>query len=119
MRGRNNLTKSFSCAFEGLGWAITKERNLKIHLVAAIVVSAMGFWFEISAVEWLFQLITIGMVVGAELFNTAIERLTDDRFPEIHPTAKIVKDVSAGAVLFMAIIALAIGLIIYLPKFIA
>ena len=92
------------------------EPQALIHLLAALAVIIAGFSFEISVGEWIAISFAIGLVVVAEMLNTAIEKLTDMVSPEIHPNAKVVKDLAAGAVLMASIVALVIGLIVFLPK---
>lgn len=108
-----SLFKSFRYAFRGLAVAVREQRNLKIHLGAALVVTALGFWFGISATDWCVLLIMIGLVLGLELINTAIENLTDLVSPEFHPLAGKVKDIAAAAVLVVSIISVIVGLIIF------
>ena len=121
---RNNLSKngfvkrlqSFGFAFRGLLFLVKSEPNAQIHLVATICAIVLGFVFSISLIEWCLILFAIGLVIAAEAFNTVIEKLADHLFPEYHETAKITKDVAAGAVLICAIAALIVGIIIFLPK---
>jgi diacylglycerol kinase len=108
--------KSFVYAFEGIKAFLRYEPQALIHVIAAGVVIIAGFYFEISYYEWIAVLFSIGIVVVSEMLNTAIEKLTDMVSPEIHPQAKVVKDVSAGAVLVASIVAAAIGLLVFLPK---
>jgi diacylglycerol kinase len=108
--------KSFGYAFTGLFELIKSEPNARIHLIATLGVVTAGFFLCLSNAEWCVVLIVIAMVWATEAFNTVMEKLTDHLFPEHHETARIVKDVSAGAVLVCAIVALVCGLIIFLPK---
>lgn len=112
----NKFFKSFSYSFSGLASAFKSERNFRVHLICLALVISFGFFFQLSTNEWLWIIAAAGIVIAAELFNTAIEALTDMVSPEIHPKAKIVKDVSAAAVLICAITALIIGLIVFTPK---
>jgi diacylglycerol kinase len=114
--GLNKRIKSFGYAFIGIFELIKSEPNARIHLVATIVAVFAGLFLKISGSEWCVVLIVIALVWAAEAFNTVIEKLADHLFPESNETARIVKDVSAGAVLICAIAALACGLIIFLPK---
>lgn len=114
--GLNKRVKSFGYAFTGIFELIKSEPNARIHLAATVVAVVAGFFLKISNTEWCVVLIVIALVWAAEAFNTVIEKLTDHLFPEYHETARTVKDVSAGAVLICAIAAVAIGLIIFLPK---
>ena len=113
---KNPLTKSFGYAFEGILTGIRQERNMKIHCVAIILVTAAGTLFQITAVEWCICLLLFGLVAGLELVNTAVEAVVDLVTEERKPLAKIAKDTAAGAVLIAAIMAAIAGIIIFLPK---
>ena len=108
--------KSFVYAFEGIKAFLRYEPQALIHVIAASAVIIAGFYFKMSTTEWLAIIFAIGIVVVSEMLNTAIEKLTDMVSPEIHPQAKVVKDVAAGAVLVASIVAAAIGLLVFLPK---
>ncbi len=107
---------SFGFAIQGLITFFKTQHNAWIHLLATIVVIVLGFVLKVDKTEWCWLIISIGFVFAAEMFNTAIEFLTDIVSPQFHPTAKKVKDVSAGAVLIAALCAVLIGLIVFLPK---
>lgn len=106
---------SFKYALTGIWIAFKEEPNLKFHFFVAILVIALGFLFQITSSEWLAVIISIGTVISVELTNTAIETVVDHFTSEIHPGAKLAKDVSAGAVLIVALMALAVGLVVFLP----
>jgi diacylglycerol kinase (ATP) len=108
--------RGFGYAFNGIWHAAVTQLNFKVHLVAAVVAVCGGWALHISPDEWLWIILCIGIVLAAELFNTAIEFLTDLVSPEYNKKAGLVKDMSAGAVLVIAICALIIGLIIFVPK---
>ncbi|MFY9152448.1 MAG: diacylglycerol kinase family protein [Prolixibacteraceae bacterium] len=116
--GLRKRIKSFGFAFTGIFELVKSEPNARIHLVATILAVLAGFILKISNAEWFVVLIVIALVWAAEAFNTVVEKLVDHLFPEYHETARISKDVSAGAVLICAIVALICGLIIFLPKII-
>lgn len=107
---------SFKYAFEGLIKAIKKERNIKIHLLAVVVVIIMGILYKISNLEWIVCIILFGLVISSELINTAIEQTVNLVTEDINPIAKYAKDVAAGAVLINAIMAAIIAGIIWIPK---
>ena len=112
------LIKSFKYAFEGILTGFKKEQNMKIHVAIMLFVIIAGIILKISKLEWIICIALFGIVISAELFNTAIEQTVDIAMPEKNEKAKIAKDVSAGAVLIVAISATIIGLIIFMPKII-
>ena len=113
---KSPLYKSFGYAIAGIVACIRQERNMKIHLTAAILVTAAGTLLRISAAEWMVCLILFGLVMSLELVNTALEAVVDLVTQEQRPLAKKAKDAAAGAVLVSAVMAAIIGLIIFLPK---
>lgn len=88
------------------------------HILATIGVIAMGIIFHISLIEWLFVILIIGLVIATELINTSIEAVVDLACKEIDPVAKVAKDTAAAAVMVFALIAIALALIIFVPKII-
>lgn len=107
--------RSFGYAWKGLRSCVGKEQNLSFHLMTTLIVIIAGIGFDITGTEWLAIIICIGLVISAELFNTAIERLVDLVSPQWNPIAGQVKDIAAGAVLVCALAAIAVGVIIFLP----
>jgi undecaprenol kinase len=114
---KGKLIKSFGYAFSGLMYAAKNERNVQIHFCAAIVVLVCGLYFRITNVEWLILLLTIGGVISLEMMNTAVEKAVDLATEDFHPLAKLAKDIAAGAVLVLSIVAVIIGGIIFAPHF--
>ena len=110
------LINSFKYAIEGFVSSFRTERNMKIHILAMAVVVALGFYFKLNLIEWCFIVTVIALVIGAELFNTAIETIVDMVSPEKNPKAKLAKDISAAAVLALSIGAAIIGAIIFISK---
>lgn len=110
---------SFMNAFAGIRVLLRDEHNVRIHCCAAVLVVAAGFLFGISAGEWIAVVFAIGLVFTAEGLNTAVERLSDQVQPEWDERIRDIKDLAAGSVLFAAIAALVVGLIIFVPKIIA
>lgn len=108
--------RTFACAGHGLIYAIKKERNLRFHLLMTVVVSLFAWLLKVNRVEWMILVLVFGSVITAELINTAIETTVNLVTEDYHLLAKIAKDVSAGAVLVTAIVAVIIGLIIFIPK---
>lgn len=116
MKDYDVMLKSFGYAFGGLRRVID-ERNMKIHITVFIIVLFAGTILNISPMEWMIILIVSGVVFAAETFNTAIEilsnRVCDGQFDD---AIKVVKDLSAAAVLILSVVAAVIGVIIFLPK---
>ena len=110
MRSRNIL-ESFRFAFSGLWHALRTQRNTRIHLSIAAVVVALGVWLNLPFTQWAILTLTVGFVLVGEMLNTMAETLVDLISPGYHPLAKIVKDVTAGAVLLTAIISVIVGLL--------
>lgn len=108
--------KSFCHAIEGIVYAIRYEHNMIIIVLAAIITVVAGVYFSISTAEWLFCILVIGLVMGSEMLNTAIEAVVDLETLNIHPLAKIAKDAASSATLIFSIAALIGGIIIFLPK---
>jgi undecaprenol kinase len=107
------LLKSLSYAWNGFKTAFAEQPNLRIHVVVALVVIALGFYFNVTSIEWSILLILIGIVLAAELFNTALENLTDLVTKEYHPLAGKAKDIAAAAVLVLSVVSLIVGFIIF------
>ncbi len=108
--------RSFGYAFEGIVFLFRYEHNAIIHLTIALNVVIVGFFLELSPAEWSLIVIQIGLVMMAEAFNTAVEKLADRVTPDIDPAIKQVKDLSAGAVLIAAATAAIVGVLIMAPK---
>lgn len=116
---KDPLYKSFGYAFQGIFTGVSKERNLKIHMAAAVLVVIAGVVFGISRVEWCICFTLFGLIMALELVNTAVEAVVDLVTEERKPLAKIAKDTAAGAVLIAAIFAAITGCIIFIPRLIA
>lgn len=117
MRARTFI-ESFKFAIEGIAYALKTQRNIKIHLMAGLVVLLVGLKLKLTNMEWCIIIITVNMVIFAEMVNTAIEKTIDLYTEKIHPLAKTAKDVAAGAVLVSALSAILIGIIIFGKHFI-
>lgn len=113
-----NRIKSIGYAFNGALLLLKTEASIKVQFVLGLLVTAAGFFFNISLTEWLIQLLAIGLVMSVEGVNTAIEQIADFIHPEFHEKIGRIKDIAAGAVFFSSIFAVIAGLIIYLPKII-
>jgi diacylglycerol kinase len=113
------LFKSFGYALQGLSFAFRTQANFRIHLGITVAVILAGLWLQISLIEWAILVVTMMIVLAAELFNTALEAALDRVSTEEHPLAKVGKDTAAGAVLIGAIGAVIVGLLIFGPRLLA
>lgn len=116
--GFMSLIMSFGYAISGIIRIVKEQRNFRIHLAAAVTAITAGCIFRLSIAEWSIIILTIGMVLAMEAFNTVAEKLVDFISPEYHPMAGTIKDIAAGGVLISAIAALTVGFIIFIPKII-
>lgn len=112
----NKFLKSFTYAFNGLKFCFKNEFNFKVQLLVGTSTIGLGLIFSLTKIEWSLILCCIGLVLSAELFNTAIESICNKIETNYHLTIKIIKDVSAAAVLVLSIVSAVIGLIIFIPK---
>jgi len=108
---------SFKYALDGLVAALKEEPNLKFHLLAGLIVILISLYLKLSTGDWIIIILVIGFVITVELTNTAIEKVVNEFVDNIHPGAKLAKDISAAAVLVASITAAVVGLIIFLPYF--
>ncbi|MEM5775996.1 MAG: diacylglycerol kinase family protein [Anaerolineaceae bacterium] len=106
---------SFRFAFAGLGYALRTQKNTWVHLFFTMAAITAGWVLKISALEWAVIVVCIGLVWTAEMMNTAVEAVSDLACSELHPLAKICKDVAAGAVLVAAFTSVVTGLLIFGP----
>lgn len=109
--------KSMGFALKGAIKLITTEHSVIVQSSIALLLIFAGFYFEISKEEWMFQTLAIGLVLSVEGLNTAVEKIADFIHPEYHERIGFIKDIAAGSVFFAAMTAIAIGCIIYIPKF--
>ena len=114
---RQNIIKAFNAAIEGVIYTFKHERNMKIHYIIAIVVLLISLFLDLDRVEMMILLLSISLVIVSEMFNTAVENAVDLITNEIHPLAKIAKDVAAGGVLIASLNAVAVGYLIFYDKF--
>jgi len=107
----------FAYAIKGIRIGFLEEPNFQIQVAMALAAILLGVYFQLSVAEWLFVFGAIGLVLTAELLNTALEELCDMLKGTHDPHVAKIKDLAAGAVLCASLCALVIGLIIFLPKF--
>jgi undecaprenol kinase len=108
--------QSFKHAGRGLLLLCLTQWNFRVHLAAGIGATCLAFYFRITAIEWLFLIAAIALVLCAEALNTALERTVDLLQPERHPLARDAKDLAAAAVLIASLFALIVGLIVFAPR---
>ena len=113
VRGR---LRSLKFALRGMWLLITTEDSIKAQLFVAVIATILGFYFDISNVEWMIQFLAIGLVLVAEAVNTAVEEVADFIHPDYHTKIGLIKDIAAGAPSFAAFISLIIAGFIYIPK---
>ena len=109
--------KSIGFALKGAYKLITTEHSIMVQFSIAILLVIAGFYFHISREEWMMQTLAVGLVLGIESLNTAVEKIADFIHPEFHDRIGFIKDIAAGAVMFAATAAIVVGLLIYVPKF--
>ena len=108
---------SFRFALNGISLLLKNEHNSRIHLLAAIIAIIMGIIMKIDHYEWPFLIIVIGAVFLTELLNSSIESMADRIDPEWNELIMRAKDYGAAAVLISAIVAIVVGGLIFIPKF--
>lgn len=111
-----NRIKAFGFAFQGVRTFFKEGIHARIQALAAIIVVLAGVFFEVSFIEWSILLLCVGLVIGLEAMNSAIEYLTDLVSPKHHELAKKTKDVAAASVLIAALFSVIIALFIFVPK---
>ena len=108
--------RSIKYALKGMWLLLTTEDSIKAQFFIGLIALSIGFYFNISATEWMLQLIVIALVLVAEACNTAVEKMADFVHPDYHKKIGFIKDIAAGAPSFAAIFALIVAGIIYAPK---
>ncbi len=108
-----SFLRSFGYAIEGFATAVGTERNIKVMLAAGVVAVAAGLVIGLTAVEWCLIALCCGMVIFAELCNTAMEAIVDLATQELHPLAKRAKDIAAASVYTLSITAAVVGVIVF------
>lgn len=110
------FVRGFRFATRGVLWGLCTQRNLRVHTAAAVLVVALGAWHGVAPWEWCVLLLAIGLVMGAELLNSAIEVLSDRVTGERDEAIRLAKDAAAGAVLLCALAAAAVGAVVFVPR---
>lgn len=116
----HHLLQAMGHAFNGIVAMLREERNMRFHVLAAMLAVVIGWYLKISTEDWLWILLVVFLVFAAEFLNTVTEAVTDllsNHHYDIN--VKKAKDVAAGGVLLAALFAVAVGLIIFVPRFYA
>lgn len=108
--------RGFRFAGAGVWYVVRTQRNMRVHLAAAVAVIVTGVVLGVSATGWACLALAIGLVLTAEAFNTVVEVIADLWTTQTHPLAKAAKDAAAGAVLIASAAAVAVGLAVFLPR---
>ena len=113
-RGFSRFFRSFTFSIAGLKYAYKYEQSMLVHVMATIGVMTANIIFGVTPIEWLITLLAVGMVLAAELINTAIEAVVDMVTLEFHPLAKVAKDCGSAATFVLSVMAAAIGFVVYI-----
>jgi diacylglycerol kinase len=113
---RSGFSLSFSFAGQGVWYVIRTQRNMRVHLLAALAAIAVGLALRVDAADWACILTAIGLVLTAETLNTVVEAVVDLCTDQFHPLAKAAKDMAAGAVLISSATAVGVGIAVFLPR---
>lgn len=105
--------KSFTYAWNGICSVVKEQQNFRVHMLASVMVISLGFYYQVTPMEWCVLLVCIGSVLALELINSSLENLVDLVTVERKPLAGKIKDIAAGAVLVGSVFAVIIGVIIF------
>ncbi len=111
-----NRAKSLTYALKGALILFKTESSIQAQSGTAVLLTIAGFYYNISATEWMFQIMAFGLILSIEGLNTAVEEIADFIHPEYHKKIGLIKDLAAGAVFIAGTASLILGLIIYIPK---
>ena len=117
--GARTWSRKFADAFRGLGRAVRTQSSFAVHLAVAAAVVVSGAFFRVSAWEWCLLALAIGLVLMAEIFNTAVESLARGPGSRRHPRLRDALDMASGAVLVAAVTAAIIGFVVFGPRLLA
>ena len=110
--------KSIGYAFKGMFLLLKTESSIQVQFSLAILLTIAGFYFEITSLEWIIQILAIVLVMSIEALNTGLEKICDFVHEDFEVRIGFIKDIAAGAVAISSLGALLITLILYIPKFI-
>lgn len=112
----NGWLKSFRFALAGIITTLKTQRNMRFHIFSAVAVLSFSVFAGLTRTEWALVVFAIGLVMSAELMNTAVEAAVNLFTHEYHPLAKLAKDAAAGAVLVAALVSVVIGWLVFYPR---
>jgi undecaprenol kinase/diacylglycerol kinase (ATP) len=115
----HNRVVSLGYALAGWLYMLRWQKNTRIQAVASVLVMLISLWLQISFIELAIIILTITVVWMAEFINAAVEAVVNLASPELHPMAKVAKDVAAAAVLLGVVAAVLIGILILGPPLLA
>lgn len=115
MSGAKRLIKSFTYAFRGLNKIFREEQNLRLQAIVGIIIIIIAFVLGVKPIEWCLIILAIFIVILLEIMNSAVERITDVLKPRIHTYVKEIKDIMAAGVMLSGLMAIIVGLIIFIP----
>ena len=110
---------SFKHAFDGIIWAFRTQPNFRVHFALSLAAILFGIFLKVTYIEMTILVLTIVFGLGVEMVNTSIEAMTDLITTQHQQTAKIAKDVAAGMMLVVAIGAVTVACLIFLPRIIS
>lgn len=116
--GFARFLKSFSYSFDGLKYAFQNEQSVSVMAIITVIATTLGIILKISAIEWIFIIFVIGIVLATELINTSIEATIDLLSPDFHPLAKVAKDTASASVFIYSVVSVFLAGIIFIPKII-
>jgi undecaprenol kinase len=111
--------KGYKYAAKGVNYTLQTQLNIWVQLCITTIALSLAYWLDFTLEQYLILVVTIGFVISAELFNTAIEEMVNLLSPEMQSQAGIVKDVAAGAVLVAAVVSALIGFLLFFPPLLA
>lgn len=115
----SELKKSFSHAWRGVIIVFKTEQSFRVQTLTGLLVIIFACLFQVRWTEFIVLLLLVGAVLSLEMINSILERIVDTFRPRIHPAVRDIKDIMAATVLTVSVIAAVIGIIIYLPYFLA
>lgn len=113
------IFRKFGYALRGLKTSLKEEKSLVIHCVAALLAIIVSAVLQLNPTSWAIIIVMIGLVISSELVNTAIENVVDMVAFKFNFNAKKIKDIAAAATLILAIVAIVVGLLIFVPRIVS